>query len=269
MGGALGRAEPGIVPGEGVVMATTIQNATARGTKVLESYLGGKWQSGTGQVSTLVNPVDGSKLATASSEGLDLKTALEYARRTGGAELRKLTYAQRAELLGKVADVLAARREEWFEIARKNSGNTKADAAIDVDGSIGTLKYFAKVGAKLGSAKMLRSGAAMRLAKDANFQGVHLGVPLTGVAVHINAFNFPAWGMWEKAAVALLAGVPVLTKPATSTAWLAQEMVQRSDRSGHSAAGNPLDSVRLGGRPAESFAIGRCSRLHGFGGHRS
>lgn len=192
---------------------------------MLQSYLGGKWQNGTGQGAELVNPVDGSALATASSEALDLKAALEYSRRTGGEEVRKLTYAQRAELLGKIAEVLTARRDEWFEIARKNSGNTKADAAIDVDGSIGTLKYFAKTGAKLGAAKMLRSGTPMRLARDANFQGTHLGVPLNGVAVHINAFNFPAWGMWEKAAVSLLAGVPALTKPATSTAWLAQAMV--------------------------------------------
>ena len=121
--------------------------------------------------------------------------------------------------------LLATRRDEWYEIARKNSGNTKADAAIDVDGSIGTLKYFAKIGAKLGDAHMLRDGSPMRLARDQNFQGLHVGVPLDGVAVHINAFNFPAWGLWEKAAVSLLAGVPVLSKPATSTAWLAQEMV--------------------------------------------
>ena len=154
-----------------------------------------------------------------------MKAALEYSRNVGGAELRQLTYGQRAELLGKIADALVARRDEWFEIARKNSGNTKADALIDVDGSIGTLKYFAKIGAKLGNARLLRDGAPMRLARDANFQGLHVGVPLTGVAIHINAFNFPAWGLWEKAAVSLLAGVPVLAKPATSTAWLAQEMV--------------------------------------------
>ncbi len=107
----------------------------------------------------------------------------------------------------------------------RTPGNTKADAAVDVDGSIGTLKYFAKIGAKLGEAHLLRDGSPMRLARDQNFQGLHVGVPLDGVAVHINAFNFPAWGLWEKVAVSLLAGVPVVSKPATSTAWLAQEMV--------------------------------------------
>lgn len=206
-------------------MATSVENRPRSDTKVLQSYLGGKWQSGAGEGVALVDPTNGDIVASASSKGLDLGTALSYSRNVGGEELRKLTYGQRAELLGKIADVLAARRDEWFEIARKNSGNTKADAMIDIDGSIGTLKYFAKIGAKLGDARMLRDGAPSRLARDPNFQGLHVGVPLDGVAVHINAFNFPAWGLWEKAAVSLLAGVPVLAKPATSTAWLAQEMV--------------------------------------------
>ena len=206
-------------------MATTVENRVRSDAKVLESYLGGKWQAGSGEGTPLVNPTTGDIVASASSKGLDLGTALSYSRNVGGPELRKLTYAQRAELLGKIADALAARRDEWFEIARKNSGNTKADAAIDIDGSIGTLKYFAKIGAKLGDAHMLRDGAPARLARDQNFQGLHVGVPMDGVAVHINAFNFPAWGLWEKAAVSLLAGVPVFAKPATATAWLAQEMV--------------------------------------------
>jgi len=204
-------------------MATSVE--TQVGAKVLQSYLGGKWQAGDGQGAALADPTTGETIAWASSKGLDLKYALQYSRNVGGQELRKLTYAQRAELLGKIADTLAARRDHWFEIARRNSGNTKADASIDIDGAIFTLKYFAKSGAKLGEAHLLRDGAPMRLAKDPNFQGLHVGVPLDGVAVHINAFNFPAWGLWEKAAVSLLAGVPVLSKPATSTSWLAQEMV--------------------------------------------
>jgi 3,4-dehydroadipyl-CoA semialdehyde dehydrogenase len=206
-------------------MATTVENRVASDVKVLQSYLGGKWQAGAEQGAVLVNPTTGEVVARASSKGLDLKVALQYSRSVGGAELRKLTFAQRAELLGKIADALVAGRDRWFEIARTNSGNTKADAVIDIDGSIGTLKYFAKIGAKLGDAQLLREGSPMRLARDQNFQGLHIGVPLDGVAVHINAFNFPAWGLWEKAAVSLLAGVPVFAKPATSTAWLAQETV--------------------------------------------
>ena len=237
-------------------MAMTMEHRTAAGAKVLDSFLGGKWQAGTEQAIALVNPTTGETVAWASSKGLDLKSALQYSRNVGGAELRRLSYARRAELLGRIADALAARREEWFEIARVNSGNTKADAAIDVDGSIGTLKYFAKIGAKLGDARMLREGAPMRLARDQNFQGLHVGVPLDGVAVHINAFNFPAWGLWEKAAVSLLAGVPVFSKPATSTAWLAQAMVSAVIEAGILPAGalsmlcgapnDLLDHLRLG-----------------------
>jgi len=206
-------------------MATTVESRVASHAKILQSYLNGKWQAGVEKGYALVNPTTGETVAWASSKGLDLNAALSYSRNVGGPELRKLTYAQRAELLGKIADILATRRDEWFEIARQNSGNTKADAAIDVDGSIGTLKYLAKLGAKLGNAHMLRDGSPARLARDQNFQGLHVGVPLDGVAVHINAFNFPAWGLWEKAAMSLLAGLPVLSKPATATAWLAQEMV--------------------------------------------
>ena len=192
---------------------------------VLKSYLAGKWESGAGEGTILINPSTGQPLASATANGLNLEKAFAYARNVGGPELRKMGYAHRAELLGKIADVLSSQRDRWFQIARENSGNTKADAAIDVDGSIGTLKYFARAGAKLGNSNLLADGAPMRLAKDTNFQGLHIGVPVHGLALHINAFNFPAWGLWEKAAVSLLAGVPVISKPATATAWLAQEMV--------------------------------------------
>ncbi len=202
-----------------------VGNHIASDAKMLHSYLGGRWQTGTEPAVPLVNPCDGTVLAWASSKGLDLKTALDYSRKVGSPELRKLSYRQRADLLGKIADLLATRRDEWHQIARKNSGNTRADATIDVDGSIGTLKYFAKAGGKLGDTRMLRDGSSTRLTREENFQGLHVGVPLNGVAVHINAFNFPAWGLWEKAAVSLLAGVPVLSKPATATAWLAEQMV--------------------------------------------
>src|SRR5712692_2261362 len=107
-----------------------------------------------------------------------------------------------------------------------NSGNTKMDAAIDIDGGIGTLKYYARLGAGLGEARMLLDEKPVRLAKAENYQAIHVMVPRRGVAVHINAFNFPSWGLWEKAAVSLLAGVPVLAKPASSTALLAHAMVK-------------------------------------------
>src|SRR5262249_17393076 len=111
-------------------------------------------------------------------------------------------------------------------IAIANSGNTKADAAIDIDGGIGTLKYYARLAAGLGEARALLDEKPVRLAKAENYQAIHLMVPRRGVAIHINAFNFPSWGLWEKAGVALLCGVPVLAKPASSTAMLAHEMVR-------------------------------------------
>jgi 3,4-dehydroadipyl-CoA semialdehyde dehydrogenase len=200
--------------------------------RMLESYLGGRWMAGTGDGTTLVNPATGEAVGWCSSSGADLHSALGYSRTVGGPGLRSLSYSARADRLGKIADLLTGDRDRWLEIAQKNSGNTKADASIDVDGAIGTLKYFSRLAGKLGEATLLTDGPATRLARDPNFQAIHIGVPLQGVAVHINAFNFPAWGLWEKAAVSLLAGVPVFSKPATSTAWLSQEMVRKVVESG-------------------------------------
>jgi len=115
-------------------MNTTASTNKSAPVTVLKSYLAGSWQSGAGEGTTLVNPSTGEPLASASANGLDLEKAFQYARKVGGPGLRSMGYGQRAELLGKVADVLAGQRERWFQIARENSGNTKADAAIDVDG---------------------------------------------------------------------------------------------------------------------------------------
>ena len=192
----------------------------------LESYLSGRWVRGEGVETRLVDPVKGDELATVSSKGVDLKGALDYARKQGQGGLRNLGYAERAKLVGAVADVLVANRPRYEEIAIANSGNTKTDAAIDIDGGIGTLKYYARLGQNLGEARMLLDEKPVRLAKAENYQAIHLMLPRRGVAVHINAFNFPSWGLWEKAAVSLLAGVPVLAKPASSTALLAHAMVK-------------------------------------------
>jgi 3,4-dehydroadipyl-CoA semialdehyde dehydrogenase len=192
----------------------------------LESYLGGKWTRGGGVETELVNPVSGDVLATASARGLDLGAALDHARTRGGPALRALSFAERAKLLNAVADALIANRARYEEIAIANSGNTKMDAAFDIDGGIGTLKYYSKIGAGLGDARHVVDDKPTRLAKAENFQAIHMLAPRRGVAIHINAFNFPAWGLWEKAAVALLAGVPVLAKPASATAWLTQQMVR-------------------------------------------
>ena len=194
--------------------------------ETLDSYLSGRWQRGQGIESTLIDPVTGDELATVSAKGLDLNSALEFARREGQRSLRNMNYAERGKLVGAVADVLTANRARYEAIAIANSGNTKMDAAIDIDGGIGTLKYYARLGAGLGEARTLLDEKPVRLAKAENYQAIHLMVPRRGVAVHINAFNFPSWGLWEKAAVSLLAGVPVLAKPASATALLAHAMVK-------------------------------------------
>jgi 3,4-dehydroadipyl-CoA semialdehyde dehydrogenase len=195
-------------------------------TLALESYLAGRWLRAEGVETVLTDPVTGAELATASATGLDLAAALDYARKHGQGALRSMGYAARAKLVGAVADVLVANRARYEEIAIANSGNTKADAAIDIDGGIGTLKYFARLCAGLGDAAMLLDDKPVRLAKAENFQAIHLLAPRRGVAIHINAFNFPSWGLWEKAAVALIAGLPVLAKPASATALLAHAMVR-------------------------------------------
>ena len=194
--------------------------------ETLESYLGGRWSRGQGTETELIDPTNGDVLATASATGLDRKAALSYAREHGGPALRALNYAERAKLLGAIADVLIANRARYEQIAVANSGNTKVDAAIDIDGGIGTLKYYARLGAGLGAAKALLAEKPVRLAKAENFQGLHLLTPRHGVAVHINAFNFPSWGLWEKAACALLSGMPMLAKPASATCWLSHQMVR-------------------------------------------
>jgi 3,4-dehydroadipyl-CoA semialdehyde dehydrogenase len=192
----------------------------------LESYLSGRWVRGEGVEWRLIDPVNGEELATVSAHGVDLVGALDHARKHGQGGLRSLSYAERGKLIGAVADVLVANRARYEAIAIANSGNTKMDAAIDIDGGIGTLKYYARLGAGLGDGRMLLDEKPVRLAKAENYQAIHLMVPRRGAAIHINAFNFPSWGLWEKAAVALLAGVPVVAKPASSTALLAHAMVK-------------------------------------------
>lgn len=190
-----------------------------------ESYLAGKWIAGSGEGEKLCNPVTGEVLGTASTAGLDLGAALIFARTEGNAALQKLTYKDRAAMLGNTADSLTKKRAEYFEISRQNLGATEGDASFDVDGATYTLKQYSKWGAAL-EGRLIKDGAAIPLSKTGAFQGQHFLKPLTGVAVFINAFNFPAWGLWEKAAPALLAGVPIFVKPATATCWLTQRMVK-------------------------------------------
>lgn len=191
----------------------------------LANYIGDQWLVGEGEGETLYDPVSHQALVQVSTQGLDLAAGLNHARRVGHQALSALTYAQRAQLLGQIAQVLSTHRSEYAEISLRNSGATEGDVAFDVDGAIYTLKSYARAGQTLGQAQLLIDGARINLAKSDVFQAQHLMTPLSGVAVFINAFNFPAWGLWEKAAPALLAGMPVCIKPATPTAWLTHQMV--------------------------------------------
>lgn len=192
----------------------------------LGNYVSGECTLGGGDGEPLLDPVLGCTLATASTTGLDLAAGLRFARERGGPALRRLDYRHRGALLQEIAGILTAHRDEYYRIALENSGSPRRDAAVDIDGAIFTLKYYARQAELLGEKYLLRDGNLTRLGKDEDFQVLHVGLPIRGVAILINAFNFPAWGLWEKAAPALLAGVPVFAKPATATAWLAQRMVK-------------------------------------------
>lgn len=195
-------------------------------TELLANHVAGRWQHGTGPGTELRDPVLGTALVRVDATGLNLPEAFAFAREQGGAALRAATYRERAAMLGAVAKVLQAHRDSYYDIATANSGTVKTDSAVDIDGGLFTLGQYARWGDALGDLRVLRDGDAIRLGRDPVFQSQHLQVPRLGVALCINAFNFPAWGLWEKAAPALLSGMPVIVKPGTSTAWLTQRMVQ-------------------------------------------
>ncbi|MFT3663956.1 3,4-dehydroadipyl-CoA semialdehyde dehydrogenase [Piscinibacter sp.] len=194
-------------------------------TELLKNHLGGRWVAGTGAGTALFDPVLGTELARVDASGLDLRAGFAFAREAGGAALRAMSYRERAAMLAAAVKVLQSKRDDYYAIATANSGTVKNDSAVDIDGGIYTLSTYAKLGESLGERRFLLDGEAARLAKEPLFQSRHVLVPTRGLALFINAFNFPSWGLWEKAAPALLSGVPVVVKPATATAWLTQRMV--------------------------------------------
>lgn len=193
--------------------------------ELLPNYVSGRWQTGSGVGTTLIDPVLATELVRVDATGLDLPAAFAFAREQGGDALRALSYAQRAAMLAAAVKVLQGQRDAYYEIATANSGTVRDDSAVDIDGAIFTLSTYAKLGEGLGDRHFMLDGEMARLGKDPLFQSQHVLTPTRGVALFINAFNFPAWGLWEKAAPALLSGVPVIIKPATATAWLTQRMV--------------------------------------------
>ena len=194
--------------------------------QLLASYLSGAWSAGAGPTAALVNPATEAVLAEVHTGGHDLAAAFRYARTPGGGELGALTFAQRGALLGALAKALHGAREELIALAVANGGNTRGDAKFDIDGGAATLSHYAELGARLGGARLLADGEPIQVGRTARLGGQHVWARRAGVAVHINAFNFPGWGLCEKLACALLAGMPVIAKPATATALVAHRMVE-------------------------------------------
>jgi oxepin-CoA hydrolase/3-oxo-5,6-dehydrosuberyl-CoA semialdehyde dehydrogenase len=194
--------------------------------RILESLVCGEWVTGRGKPQPLHNPATEEVLCGASTEGVDLGAAVRFARERGGPALRALGLAERGRILGEMAKRIHRHRDELLDLGMQNGGNTRSDAKFDVDGASATLQHYAELAAGLGDGRLLPDGDALPLGRSQRLAGRHVLAPRHGVALLVNAFNFPAWGFGEKAACALLAGMPVVVKPATSTAMVAHRMVQ-------------------------------------------
>ncbi|HYO11744.1 MAG TPA: 3,4-dehydroadipyl-CoA semialdehyde dehydrogenase [Thermoanaerobaculia bacterium] len=194
--------------------------------KTLRSYVRGRWHEAQGGFAALVDPSTEEEIARASSQGIDFGAVLAYARERGGPALRGMTFAQRSALLKDMSKVLRDHRDELLDTSARNTGTTRPDGSFDVDGGSGTLAYYASIGRGLGDRTFLAESEGVQLAKTEGFYARHILIPRTGVAVHVNAFNFPVWGFAEKAACALLAGMPVITKPATATAMVTERAIE-------------------------------------------
>ena len=193
----------------------------------LDSYVQGRWRRGAGPGVALKDATTGEAVATASSAGLDFAAVLDHARRVGGPALRALTFHERAGCLRALGKRLGEFKDEFYALSVR-TGATKADSWIDIDGGIGTMLVFASKGSReLPNSHVYVDGAVEALSRGGSFVGQHICVPLEGAAVHINAFNFPVWGMLEKLAPTFLAGVPSIVKPATSTAYLTAAVARR------------------------------------------
>jgi oxepin-CoA hydrolase/3-oxo-5,6-dehydrosuberyl-CoA semialdehyde dehydrogenase len=193
----------------------------------LESYVGGRWMSGNGEGQTLLDAGTGEPVAVIDSSGIDFAAALAHGRDVAGPKLRAMSFHQRAAMLKALGLALMEKKEEFY-VESFRTGATRADGWVDIEGGIGTmLSYASKARRELPNTRILTDGDVEVLSKDHSFSAQHILTPLQGVAVHINAFNFPIWGMLEKVAPTLIAGVPAVVKPASQTAYLTELMVRR------------------------------------------
>jgi oxepin-CoA hydrolase / 3-oxo-5,6-dehydrosuberyl-CoA semialdehyde dehydrogenase len=190
----------------------------------LKNYAEGKWVAAK-DGDALYNAVTGEAIYTASSEGLDFGAMMNYARKVGGPALRKLTFHQRGRMLKALAFHLLEKKEYFYKISAY-TGATRVDSWVDIEGGIGNLFANASLRRQFPDERFYVDGEAAKLSKNGTFIGHHIMVPREGVAIHINAFNFPVWGMLEKIAVNLLAGVPAIVKPATLTSFLTEAVFE-------------------------------------------
>lgn len=191
----------------------------------LKSFLSGAWQSGSGEPISLFNPATEETVAEVRPAGT-LAPHLAFARDVGGPALRALSLAERGEALSKMAKAIHARREELIAVAVANGGNTRGDAKFDIDGATAVLATYAELAGELGEGPWILDGEQAPLITPGKIRGQHVLLPRRGAAIHINAFNFPAWGMVGKLAVAFLSGMPTFSKPATSSAHLAHAITE-------------------------------------------
>jgi oxepin-CoA hydrolase / 3-oxo-5,6-dehydrosuberyl-CoA semialdehyde dehydrogenase len=197
----------------------------------LGNYVAGQWILGDGTGQILAHAVNGNPIYEATTKGIDFKKMVEYARKKGNPALRKMTFHERGKMLKALALHLRQHLEKFYSISSQ-TGATRADSWIDIEGGIGNLFSYASLRRKFPNESFCTDGEASSLSKGNSFIGQHILVPKEGVAVHINAFNFPVWGMLEKVAVNLLAGVPAIVKPATITSYLTESVVQEIIASG-------------------------------------
>ncbi len=193
--------------------------------KQLQNYYCGKWVAGTENGQVLYNAINGSEIASASSKGLDFGMMLDYGRTIGGTALRKMTFHERGRMLKALALNLMEKKEEFYKISWA-TGATRIDSWIDIEGGIGNLFANSSLRRQFPNETFCLEGDPVSLGKNGTFMGHHICVPKEGVAIHINAFNFPVWGMLEKIAVNLMAGVPAVVKPATITCFLTEAVVR-------------------------------------------
>jgi oxepin-CoA hydrolase/3-oxo-5,6-dehydrosuberyl-CoA semialdehyde dehydrogenase len=200
--------------------------------EVLPSYVAGAWATPDAEGKTVCDAVTGEPIVRVTSDGIDTSLMLAHAREVGGPALRRLTFGGRAALIGSLAKHLSERKDEIYALAAR-TGSTTKDAAFDIEGALNVLFVHASKGkVELPDSNVLLDGEVERVSKRGTFQAQHLLVPLRGVAVHINAYNFPVWGMLEKLAPSIVSGVPAIVKPATTTAFVAKAVFEQIIDSG-------------------------------------